>query len=85
MGRKYGVGGGQNALGYYRINRQDGTINFSSDLSGKTIFLEYISDGITATPGKDHIIKLKMAPSVKAGGNAGLENFIFMIKIYILT
>ena len=80
MGRKYGVGGGQNALGYYRINRQDGTINFSSDLSGKTIFLEYISDGITATPGKDHIIKLKMAPSVKAGGNAGLENFIFMIK-----
>ena len=80
MGRKYGVGGGQSALGYYRINRQDGTINFSSALSGKTIFLEYISDGITATPGKDHIIKLIMAPSIKGGASGGLENYTYMSK-----
>jgi len=80
MGRKYGVGGGQNALGYYRINRQDGTINFSSDLSGKTVFIEYISDGITATPGKDHIIRLSMAASIKGGAQAGLQNSTHMIK-----
>ena len=58
MGRKYGVGGGQNTLGYYRLNRNDNTINFSSDLSGKTVFMEYISDGIGSTQPIDHVIKL---------------------------
>jgi len=62
IGKKFGIGGGQNTLGYYRVNRQDGTINFSSDLSGKTVFMEYISDGITATPGEDHIVKFNIAP-----------------------
>tara|TARA_Y100000114_G_scaffold75317_1_gene69072 strand:+ start:5641 stop:6876 length:1236 start_codon:yes stop_codon:yes gene_type:complete len=80
VGRKYGIGGGQNTLGYYRVNRQDGTINFSSDVAGKTVFMEYISDGVTATPGKDHIIKFSMAPSIKGGANAGLENYTYMIK-----
>ena len=61
IGKKFGVGGGKNSLGYYRINRQDGTINFSSDVAGKTVFLEYISDGITATPGEDHIVKFNIA------------------------
>jgi|9_EtaG_2_1085328.scaffolds.fasta_scaffold01310_2 hypothetical protein len=58
MGRKYGVGGGQNSLGYYRLNRNDNTINFSSDLAGKKIFIEYISDGIGSTQPRDHVIKL---------------------------
>ena len=80
IGRKFGVGGGNNTLGYYRLNRNDNTINFSSDVAGKTVFMEYISDGITATPGKDHIIRLSMAPSIKGGANAGLENFTYMIK-----
>ena len=80
MGRKYGVGGGNNTLGYYRLNRNLNSISFSSELSGKTIFLEYISDGITATPGKDHVIKLIMAPSIKAGASEGLENYTYMIK-----
>ena len=80
VGRKYGIGGGQNTLGYYRVNRQDGTINFSSNVAGKTVFMEYISDGITATPGEDHIIRLSMAPSIKAGANEGLQNYTYMIK-----
>ncbi len=63
IGKKFGVGGGKNSLGYYRVNRQDGTINFSSDVAGKTVFIEYISDGITATPGEDHIVKFNIADS----------------------
>ena len=59
MGRKYGVGGGQNALGYYRLNRNDNSINFSSDVAGKTVFMEYISDGIGSTQPRDHIIRLE--------------------------
>ena len=71
MGRKFGVGGGKNSLGYYRINRQDGTINFSSDLSGKTIFMEYISDGITSTPAKDHVVSFSMFESFRAATISG--------------
>jgi len=58
LGKKFGVGGGKNTLGYYRINRNDNVINFSSDLSGKTVFMEYISDGTSDTNAKNHVIKL---------------------------
>ena len=75
IGRKFGVGGGNNTLGYYRINRQDGVINFSSDVAGKTVFMEYISDGITATPGEDHIVKFNIAlPFVNSPNATGIFN-----------
>jgi hypothetical protein len=75
MGRKYGVGGGQNVLGYYRVNRNDDTISFSSDLSGQTVFIEYISDGIGSTEPKNHIIKLKFNGAVNDSGSAnGINN-----------
>ena len=57
MGRKYGVGGGKNNLGYYMLNRNDSTINFSSDIAGKTVFMEYISDGISNVQAKNHVIR----------------------------
>jgi|TARA_R100000482_G_scaffold112428_1_gene54958 hypothetical protein len=69
MGRKYGVGGGQNALGYYRLNRNDNTINFSSDLSGKVVFMEYISDGIGSVQPRDHVIQL----TFNSAGTSGDE------------
>ena len=75
MGRKYGVGGGKNVLGYYRVNRNDNTINFSSELSGQTVFIEYISDGISSTEPKNHIIKLKFNGAVNDSGSAnGINN-----------
>tara|TARA_R100000654_G_scaffold68262_1_gene97109 strand:- start:20935 stop:22098 length:1164 start_codon:yes stop_codon:yes gene_type:complete len=77
MGRKYGVGGGQNALGYYRLNRNDNTINFSSDLSGKTIFMEYISDGIGDKESRDHIISI----SLKSASSDGFRLFDKSFKI----
>ena len=58
LGKKFGIGGGNNNLGYYRLNKNDNTINFSSDLAGKTVFMEYISDGISRVMPRDHIIKL---------------------------
>ena len=68
MGRKYGVGGGNNTLGYYRLNRNDNTINFSSDLAGKTVFMEYISDGIGSVQPRDHVIRLDFNGSGTASG-----------------
>ncbi len=59
LGKKFGVGGGKNSLGYYRLNRNDNTVNFSSDVAGKTVFLEYISDGVSHEMPRDHVIRLK--------------------------
>lgn len=66
-GKKFGVGGGNNNLGYYRVNRNDGTINFSSDLAGKTVFVEYISDGVSNEMPQDHIIKMSFNAHAAAG------------------
>ena len=58
LGKKFGIGGGQNTLGYYRINRNDNAINLSSELAGKTVFMEYISDGTSVSSPQNHIISL---------------------------
>jgi hypothetical protein len=39
----FGAGGGQNSNGYYRVDKENGVIYFSSNIG--TIHLEYISDG----------------------------------------
>lgn len=44
-GGVYGVGGGQNGFGYYRIDRENNQIALSSDVEQDEIVLEYISDG----------------------------------------
>jgi len=72
VGKKFGVGGGNNALGYYRVNRNDGIINFSSNLTGKTVFYEYISDGVSSDMPQDNIIK--MAFNVQPSTGDGVHN-----------
>ena len=67
VGRKFGVGGGNNTLGYYRLNRIENTISFSSDLAGKTIFMEYISDGIGSVQPRDHVIELNFNSASTSG------------------
>lgn len=43
IGRRFGVGGGGNANGYYRIDERKGVIAFQG-FSGSTIILEYLAD-----------------------------------------
>tara|TARA_R100000808_G_C2155367_1_gene167675 strand:- start:14826 stop:16013 length:1188 start_codon:yes stop_codon:yes gene_type:complete len=68
IGKKFGVGGGKNSLGYYRLNRNDNSISFSSDVEGKDVFIEYISDGISKPQYRDHVIKLKFNSAVADSG-----------------
>jgi len=84
LGKKYGQGGGNNDLGYYRINRNDGRICFSSNLAGKRIFMEYISDGITEVQGQDHVIRLAFmnGSSVKVGGSNKQTKLIIPNPVY---
>jgi hypothetical protein len=46
-GRRYGLDPQfANVNGYFTINEREGKISFSSDLAGRLIVLEYISDGL---------------------------------------
>ena len=53
--QEYGVGGGNNANGYYRVDLENSTIHFSSDLSAKKIILEYISNSLRH-PKEGHVV-----------------------------
>lgn len=47
FGQRYGLNPETTQVnGFFTINERKGTFNFSSDLSGKVIVLEYISDGL---------------------------------------
>ena len=51
--QEYGVGGGNNANGYFRVDLENSTIQFSSTLSSKKIIIEYITNSlIHPTEGK---------------------------------
>jgi hypothetical protein len=54
LGKKFGIGGGQNSLGYYRLNKNDNTINFSSELLNKVLVIEYIADPASDTAPRVH-------------------------------
>ena len=43
----YGLGGGNNIYGFYKIDKEANQIVLSSDFSGTHIVIEYISDGST--------------------------------------
>jgi hypothetical protein len=45
-GGNYGADPSRNSNGYYNINKREGKIYFSSALQGKTIMIEYVSDGL---------------------------------------
>jgi|TARA_R100000479_G_scaffold170827_2_gene113812 hypothetical protein len=46
-GQRYGLNPETTQInGFFTINERKGTFNFSSDLSGKLIVLEYVSDGL---------------------------------------
>ena len=42
--QEFGLGGGNNTNGYYKVDLENSTIQFTSDLSGEKIILEYISN-----------------------------------------
>jgi hypothetical protein len=47
LGQRYGLDAGyENHNGSYRLDKNQGLILFSSDLSGKQILIEYVSDGL---------------------------------------
>ena len=50
LGSIYGIGGGNNAVGYYTEDRKNNRFIFNGGLKGKRIVLEYITDGSSDEP-----------------------------------
>lgn len=78
IGGRYGVGGGTNHNGYYRVNKEDNTISFSSDAIGKNIILEYISNGVTLSNVQP--VKRKISFTIAAGSAVTDDNFFRIYK-----
>ena len=56
LGSIYGVGGGNNANGYYYEDRKNNRFLFNGNLKGKTIILEYITDGSTGVSSENIVV-----------------------------
>ena len=56
LGSIYGVGGGNNANGYYYEDRKNNRFLFNGNLTGKTIILEYITDGSTGVSSENIVV-----------------------------
>lgn len=78
IGGRYGIGGGTNHNGYYRVNKEDNTISFSSDAIGKNIILEYISNGVTLSNVQP--VKRKISFTIAAGSAITDGNFFRIYK-----
>mgnify|MGYP003131630590 CR=1 FL=1 len=64
--QEYGIGGGNNANGYYRVDLENSTIQFTSALSGKKIILEYISNSLIHPKEGKVVIHEFMADAMRA-------------------
>jgi hypothetical protein len=65
LGGLYGVGGGYNSLGYYKIirNQSPGVIQFTSEVNNTNVYLEYISTGFN--PSEQTVVNPYAAKLIK--------------------
>tara|TARA_R100000329_G_scaffold151289_1_gene146790 strand:+ start:220 stop:933 length:714 start_codon:yes stop_codon:yes gene_type:complete len=71
--QEFGLGGGNNTNGYYKFDPENSTIQFTSDLSGKKIILEYISNSLIH-PDKGEVVVHEFAAEA-------LRSYIFWKSI----
>ena len=64
--QEYGIGGGNNANGYYRVDSENRTIQFTSSLSGEKIILEYISNSNIGVKEKAVVVHEFSADALRA-------------------
>lgn len=64
IGRFYGIGGGQNAIGQYRIDKENNQIQFGSVPNLTAAVLEYIGD--ISTVGGEHMVHEYVVEALKA-------------------
>ena len=64
--QEFGLGGGNNTNGYYKVDLENSTIQFTSDLSGEKIILEYISNSLRHPKEGDVVVHEFAADAMRA-------------------
>lgn len=62
----YGIGGGRNMHGYYRVDYEDNTIQFDIAQEHEYIYLEYISNGLEGVNSSRVMVPVQIADAVVA-------------------
>ncbi len=82
LGKRYGLNPETTQVnGFYTINEREGKFSFSSDLVGRTIILEYISDGLSVDKDMkvpkmaEEAMYMHIAYSILAG-RSGIQQFV---------
>lgn len=82
LGKRYGLNPETTQVnGFYTINEREGKFSFSSDLVGKTIILEYISDGLSVDKDMklpkmaEEAMYMHIAYSILAG-RSGVQEYV---------
>ena len=82
LGKRYGLNPETTQVnGFYTINEREGKFSFSSDLVGRTIILEYISDGLSVDKDMkvpkmaEEAMYMHIAYSILAG-RSGVQQFV---------
>tara|TARA_Y100000401_G_scaffold43513_1_gene33223 strand:- start:1180 stop:1893 length:714 start_codon:yes stop_codon:yes gene_type:complete len=63
--QEYGVGGGNNANGYFRVDLENSTIQFTSALSSKKIIIEYITNSLIHPTERKVVVHEMMADALR--------------------
>jgi hypothetical protein len=82
LGKRYGLNPETTQTnGFYTINEREGKFSFSSDLVGKTVILEYISDGLSVDKDMkvpkmaEEAMYMHIAYSILAG-RSGVQEYV---------
>ena len=82
LGKRYGLNPETTQVnGFYTINEREGKFSFSSDLVGRTIILEYISDGLSVDKDMklpkmaEEAMYMHIAYSILAG-RSGVQEYV---------
>jgi hypothetical protein len=82
LGKRYGLNPETTQVnGFYTINEREGKFSFSSDLVGKTVILEYISDGLSVDKDMkvpkmaEEAMYMHIAYSILAG-RSGVQEYV---------
>jgi len=62
----YGIGGGKNAYGYYRVDYEGNTIQFDTSSDVEYIYLEYISNGLTNVNSENIVVPVQVVEALRA-------------------
>lgn len=85
QGPNYGLNPDLNGNGYFNIDKRRGVMSFSSNIGGKVIVLEYVSDGLEYNNGDDVMIHKLAEQALYSYVKYALLNNKYGVQEYIIN